>query len=478
MLLQRIRAGRPVEIVVRVALVGATFLLLAQLAPLSRGVDRWMDAAYETQRLSDAQAAYDHVLRLTGDHPVVYTRLVALSLDAGNTEATRVYLYALAERDGWTTARRDWLRDVLVAEGDTLGEMALLYVTTRDTGGDPAALRRLAEQQIARQDWVQAQITLAQLVERDPADAQAQYWLGVLLALDAPEDALHYLNRASANRLWRSQANVVLDALAIYAQTTPSNAHTYMGVTLIGLGEWAFAERAFDRALAVNAANPAALAYLGFVRDRQGRDGLPDLEAALAMAPNDPLVHYLLGQHWRIAGDDLAARDAFMRAYVLDDSNPAFAVEVAISFQNLSDYESAERWFQEAVTLEPDNVQWQRAQAAFYADTGFKLETTGFDVIQQIRARYPDDAGIAASLGWAYYQQNDIQQAYDELNRAVSLDSTSVRVRYYFGVVLEERGDSGGAADSYWYVVETADARSPYGVLAARALERLGQRSS
>ncbi|MCD4686398.1 MAG: hypothetical protein K8S97_10725 [Anaerolineae bacterium] len=251
-----------------------------------------------------------------------------------------------------------------------------------------------------------------------------------------------------------------------------------MGVTLAGLSEWEFAERALTRAIEVNAINPLALGYLGFVRDQQGRDGLPDIEAALAMSPNDPQLHYLMGLHWRLAGDHAAAHDAFMRAFALDAANPALAAEIATSLQYLSDMAGAERWYNEAIQLDPDAIRWQRALAAFYADTGFRLDDVGFDFIERTSSTAPTDPDITASLGWAYYQLRDNEHAYEVLNRAMTQDSTLARVRYYFGVILEQRGDPQGAADSYWYVIEMYGTESRFGVLAARALQRLGYLAS
>jgi hypothetical protein len=41
-------------------------------------------------------------------------------------------------------------------------------------------------------------------------------------------------------------------------------------------------------------------------------------------------------------------------------------------------------------------------------------------------------------------------------------------------VVLEQRGDQSGAVDSYWFVVDQLGRDNGFGVLAARALQRLG----
>lgn len=414
----------PATCVCRVALIAATLFLYARVTPLSSAVSRWFDSASDAGSLPEAGAA----LGYTGGH------------------------YAI---------------DVHEIESG-------LRIDGKAVAVDVRALWHLAQEQVAGMAWEQAGVTLTQLVAVAPTDARAAYWLGLLLAFEDRAQAVAYLDQAAQSPDWSRQAIAVRDALALYGTLSRADAHANLGVTLVGLGEWAFAERTLVAALEANAINPTALAYLGYARDRQQRDGLPDLEEALAMSPNDPMIHYLLGQHWRLAGDRTRAHDAFYQAYLLDDRNPALAVEVALARQDLGDYAGAERWFTRAIDLDPDTVAWRRAFAAFYADTRFLLEIEGLAFIAAASAQYPRDADIAASLGWAYYRLHDTDRAYDALNRAMRLDASSARVRYYFGVVLEQRGDSGGAADSYWYVVDTHGSQSGFGILAARALERLG----
>ncbi|RPI96499.1 MAG: hypothetical protein EHM39_10835, partial [Chloroflexi bacterium] len=270
------------------------------------------------------------------------------------------------------------------------------------------------------------------------------------------------------------RASTVEAALDVYDTGTQTYAHTTLGMSLAGLHEWTFAERALQLALDANAVNPTALAYLGFVRDQRGQDGLPDLQAALAMAPNDAVVNYLLGQHWRLVGDRDQEVEALRRAYFLSPDNPALAVEVGVALQNQSDLAGAEEWFRRAVDLDPGNMRWQRVLAAFYADTGFRLATGGLAFIEEAAGRAPNDPDLRASLGWAYYQTNDSQRAYAELSESISISPDNPRSRYYFGVVLERRGDSQGAADSYWFVVQTLGPDTGFGLLASRALQRLG----
>jgi tetratricopeptide (TPR) repeat protein len=467
------RAFGLAAIPVRLALVAA-FLFVAGGAPRSDWTARWVASGEQAARQGHTDAALAAYKRDMNPQVVIYERLVLVCLDAGRYDDAQVYLYALADLNGWNAERRDQLRRIFEHNGATRRANALLYALPEGSLPAPQVLRNLVQEQINRLEWEQAETTLGQLLAFDPGDMQALYQLALLLAPVDQNYAREYLGRVVHDPALAVRAETIRAALDVYNVSALTDAHTYLGVTLVGLGEWPFAERALRMALEVNSVNPIALAYLGFARDQQGRDGLPDLEAALAMAPNEPTIHYLVGQHWRQAGRHDKEYEAFTRAYWLSPDNPALAVEVGVALQNQSDLAGAEQWLRRAVELDPDDLQWRRVLAAFYADTAFQLEPTGLAFIEESNQIAPDDSDIRASLGWAYYQANDPLRAYDELSTAVGLDPNNPRTRYYFGAVLEQRGDQQGAADSYWFVVEELGPDAGFGLLAARALQRLG----
>jgi len=467
--------GRRVAIAARLLLVAA-FLLGARLVPASHRVASWFaegDQAARQGQYERALDAYGRALAYQKSQPVLYERVVSLNLEAGRSGEARVWLYQLADLDGWTPARRQQLADILARQGEAAMALALQYDLQAGQLAGPAEVRVLARQQIEQLAWSQAEATLARWLTLEPGSAEAAYWLGLLLAPQAPALADQYLQRAALSP-WSERAAAVRAALAAYDTYALTDAHTYLGVTLVGWGEWPFAEQAFDLALTANAANPTALAYRGYARDQQGRDGLADIEAALAMSPNDPQINYLLGQHWRLAQDHEAAHAAFERAYWLAPDNPALAAEVGTAWQNLGDYGAAEKWLRRAVELDPANVRWVRLLAAFYADTGFQLELVGRAFIDEAVRQFPDDADLRASQGAAYLKDGEIEQAYQALNAAVAQDPAHPRSRYYLAAVLERQGDREGAIDSYQYVVDALGPEAGFGLLAARALQRLG----
>lgn len=338
---------------------------------------------------------------------------------------------------------------------------------------DTDSLHDLAAVQIAAHDWDAAGRTLRALLTAAPDDTAAHLRLGMLLAPVEPEAAAQHLLQAETDPGLAGQARLVLDALQGGSHGRAESL-TALGIALVGAGEGALAQRALELALESNAANPAALAYLGYALDQQGADGLPSLERARAMAPTDPQVNYLLGLHWRLAGDLDAAYAAFLRAYWAAPDNPALAAELGLTLRERGDLAQAEEWLRIAVNLEPDQARWAELLAAFYAETGFGLEGEGLTFLEATRERAADNASLRASLGWALYRLGRMERAHEELSAAVLLAPADVRSRYYFGMVLEGMGDGEGALDAYRFVVEQAPPGSLYAVLAARGLARLG----
>ena len=364
--MNRRSARRPIGAVAILGsrLVGlALILLMASPTPFAERVTRWIgagDRAVERGQFDQARAQYTRALNaLPAGSAVAYDRLVSVSLASQDYALAQVYLHAAAALEGWTPSRNAQLRSILDHGKPSELLSALVYASMKlQNSDDPRLLRQIAQQQIDHLAWDQLEVTLRQWMALEPANGNALYWWGLYLAPEDPIAASEVLTRAAADGEWGERAEYARDALAGYGALPLTEAHTRLGVTLAGLHEWAFAERTLTLAVEANALNPTALAYLGLARDQQGRDGLPSIQAALALSPNDPVLHYLAGLHWRQAGDDRAAVDAFSQAYWLDPANPAPAVEVAVTLQRLGDIDEAARWYELAVSVAPDNLQW------------------------------------------------------------------------------------------------------------------------
>lgn len=469
------------ELVSRLGLV-VLVLLALPLAPAGGRFRNWLDAGDQAMQDGQPDLARRYYAMLVDaspeSSPVVLERLFALAFAAEDYSLAQVYLYALVDQCGWTAERREQLGNIFDRTGQSDLSQALVYASLDQRGGDPAILSQVAKRQIDQQAWNELDTTLRQWLAVEPANGSALYWWGLLLAPSDPARASDVLAQAAQDPQWSERAETVRESLSAYGTMSMTEAHTRLGIALVGLEEWAFAERALQLAVEVNAVNPTALAYLGLARDQQGRDGLPSLQAALALSPNDPLLRYLEGVHMRHVGDERAAFDAFSQAYWLDQSNPALAAEAGVSLQHLSDFEGAEQWFRQAVSVAPADAQWTRLLAAFYADTGFQLDGEGLTFIEDAAASAADDPDLQISLGWAYQQVGNTEQARTILSDALAEAPQNWRGWIYLGAAFEQSGDPQAALAAYGTVVSAVGSETEYGLLAARAIERLSGSTS
>ncbi|MER3513643.1 MAG: hypothetical protein C4310_03970, partial [Chloroflexota bacterium] len=194
-----------------------------------------------------------------------------------------------------------------------------------------------------------------------------------------------------------------------------------MGVAFARVEEWRLAEQQLSRAVAQRPNSAQALAYLGLARDQLGQDGYAPLVQALALAPEDPLVHTLMGYHWKRLGWWEAARVEFEQAYDRDPANAALSAEIGLMYAARGDYETARIWLHEATRLAPREAAFWKLVARFYLDRAFEVAQEGLPAALRATELAPDDAEAYDLLGWALYLNGDSAGALGALNRALAL---------------------------------------------------------
>lgn len=311
--------------------------------------------------------------------------------------------------------------------------------------------------------------SLEQLLDIVPDDGETNYLLGLLWLTENPTRADTYLARAATDTDYAIAANELRSAI----QQGLVNVHR-LAQSLIDLEEWYFAERILNLAIAENNTDFVSYAYRGYVKEQQGGSGLADFEHALGLAPESPLPYYFLGLRWRdIPSEREAALDALNRAYALDPTNAAFAVELALTLQAVGDLNQAANWYEVAIDLEPENEEWHQQRAAFYAETEYARDTDGLLRIRESQLRFPENPHMLASLGYASYLLGRYDEARTHLNAALALEPDTARTQYFYGLALDALNDLPGAISAFTRAVSLAGGNAGYGGLAQRQLERL-----
>lgn len=374
-----------------------------------------------------------------------------------------IYLYAEADAVGWTAATRQ----TYAALRQRMGEITPLAILNPNDSG---LVRQQVAAAIHRQDWQTARSALQTLVELDPTDSQANYQLGLVLAIETPASADPYLNVALRD------AQVAPTVRAIQPLLTVADTESrcrQVGFSLLSAEEWAFAEYAYSQVIELNPQDWLALTYRGYIRDQRGANGLSDLETAIGLNPTGALPFYFLGLHWRLADDLPAAGDAFMSAHFLDSENPAITAEIAATFRQMGNNDQTAEWLNITVGLDAENIGWQRLRAAFYADTGYLLEEEGMAYIEEAYDHFPDDPSIAASLGYAHHRLDNSRTALAYLEFARDADPTDARSHYYYGLVMLKLGNTAAAQSAFYAAIDAEGSLSGFGFLADRALSTL-----
>lgn len=101
--------------------------------------------------------------------------------------------------------------------------------------------------------------------------------------------------------------------------------------------------------------------------------------------------------------------------------------------------EPAERYFREALALDPNSAMTLNYLGYMLADKGTELPEA-LKMIQKAVSLQPGNAAYLDSLGWAYFKMGDYELAEDNLRSAVQRDQTDGTVHMHLGDLYEKTG--------------------------------------
>jgi tetratricopeptide (TPR) repeat protein len=475
----RARSGAmsaPAAALVRAVLVVA-LVLVAGFQPGVLAISRDYQTAQTATAAKNYAAAADALADAAARLP--YSGYAANRAGLAEISASRFdeairYLFIATALDGWTTARRVALGDAYLGKRDTPSALAQWEAALAADPKDDGLLARLANQYEAAGRYSDAVNVLNQLTQLRPKDAAVYYRLALLTAATAPEDAPARLALAAgvAPKLMPA-TQALIDAIQA-GQATGDRAATFgkVGYALIQLSEWRLAQEALTHAVTLNPQYSDAFAYLGLALDRQNQDGLADYETAVKLAPQSPLVQYLLGLHWRRAGDSNTALPYLLVAQKLDPQNPAIAAEIGGAYASTGDLPNGELWLSEAVKHDDQNPQWWLLLAKFYLDNVYHVTELGLPAARRAAELDPKSGPAADVLGFALVLTGDLVNGEKTLQQALSLGGDSASTYYHLGVLYQQQKRNPEAEAAFKHAL-TFDPDGFYGGLALKALGAL-----
>ncbi len=462
----RWRVGFPfIAIVVLVGVIAGSGVNNSSAAIFVQRGDGYRDAYLYT-------AATDHYLQALERqplNPVVLLRLCDLWLRRGQVDQAATY----AERAEGAGGERVDVAEcrARVAQARGQGDQAAAHwsIVTAARPDDRVARIHLIDALIAAHDWPAATAAARAMLDANPDDAAASFYLGALLALDDPLRARAYLDKRRGEET-ASLATALNDPLSLGNRSYRA---VSIGREFLEHKRLPLAWRAFVAATTDNPNYVDAFAYLGITYDRLGDTTLAAayLDRALELDPESVIGLYLRGVFLSRRAAWAEARADLERAAQLNPENAPVAFALGRALAEQGEYPAAQGQFARAITLEPQNPDWRLALAELHIGRLIQVADMGVPAARHAVDLAPQNAQARDWLGWGLHLVGDDVQAESELRAAIALQPTLARARLHLGNLLIDVGRVEEGRTELWRAADL----DPLGEVGARARQLLGE---
>ncbi len=304
-------------------------------------------------------------------------------------------------------------------------------------------------------------------------DAASHYHLGLLLTLSDPKGAFTELTTAShLDPEYDSVAETLGTTLNIAAlETDPAQRWITLGRGLGLVEEWGLAARAFEEATQRDSRNAEGWAWLGEARQHLGQDGSDALNLALALDPNDTIVHGLRGLYWKRQGNYSNALAEYLQAAQLEADNPAWQVSIGEMYTQLGSLVSALSAYQSATQLAPNDPTYWRLLALFCSDNGVQVQEVGLPAAKKAAELAPQDPQVLDVLGWSYLSAGYSYSAEQTLLQALKIEPGLASAHLHLAETYLGNGDRTSAFNELNQAIQL-DPGGPAGQVAAQMMKQ------
>ncbi len=256
--------------------------------------------------------------------------------------------------------------------------------------------------------------------------------------------------------------------LAVEIDPQQKQAWNNLGLADLRLGKFDEAVAAFQRQLEINPADPHANDYLGLALERQDKND----EAAAAFRrqteidPLDASAHAALGEILLAQHDYTHAATELDKATILSPENAALRVSLGRAYLNTGDEPKALAAFEKGAALSPTGPVWNDIaynladskvdldKAQQYAESAVRATVAGIGTIDLQRVtqgQLRKVSSLAAcwdTLGWVYFQKDDLTPAERYILSAWTLDQNG-EIGDHLAQIYQKRGQRDRAVKAY-----------------------------
>ena len=333
--------------------------------------------------------------------PELYSTLGQVYQDAGRwTDAVRAFAGAVEERPQSLPLRSQWAT-ALLNVGDPQRAREVLEAGSAGSSRNQRALYLLSEAQRRTHDFAAAEVTARRLIALDAR------------ALGGPRQLAQIFVDQNEHQKVVALLEPIVTARLGAADAADLSSDTFRS-TYFDLATAYEKLRQFDKAIAM-------------------------LRQARTLSPADPLVEIRFARSQQDAGNGDEAVRTLQAAVAKFPKEPAVKLSLASTLERERKYSEAEVIFRQMIAEDPKNADALNSFGYMLAERGQKLdEAVGF--VQRALEIEPDNGAYLDSLGWAYYKQNQFEQAEAPLRKAAAQLPTVSVIQDHLGDLLNRRG--------------------------------------
>ena len=169
------------------------------------------------------------------------------------------------------------------------------------------------------------------------------------------------------------------------------------------------------------------------------------MEKSIALAPNNPDAHALLGRIHFLHGSMEKAIRAAQAALEANPNSVANYVFLANLYEKEGNWQEAQKVYEKAHRMDPESPVVANNLAYLYIEHGGDLNL-GLSLAQEAKMKLPDSPSAGNTLGWAYYKKGLHGLAITEFEDCLKKDPDNHIIRYHLGMAYlvsgqPERGE-------------------------------------
>jgi Tfp pilus assembly protein PilF len=288
-----------------------------------------------------------------------------------------------------------------------------------------------------------------EVVEQTPDDPNANYRLGLVLAISNPEEALTFFEAASQlSSEYHQKITRITDAQHIgELSDNPAYRLTLLGQAYGAVEEWALALQALELATQHDPNYAEAWAYLGEAQQQNGQDGYLALDTALSLDPSSYSANLLMALYHRRNGSPEEALRLLLVAAEQDPNNLSLKEDIANAFAETGQVEDGLEILQTTATSSAGQILVWQMLARYCLAFDIQIIEVGLPAARQALLMDKQDPVNLVLLARGYLQTGDTTMAERFLWEALNLDPTSAEAHYYLGVLYINEGKDAAAQE-------------------------------